>query len=78
MQKLKDPYYRPDKYGLRAFGGLSAGVYAGLGKLDIPVAVNIPDEVLKLGNSYAQLELFKIFIHFLGKLIQLRDKPLIL
>ena len=28
MQKLKDSYYRPDKYGLRAFGGLSAGVTA--------------------------------------------------
>ena len=52
--------------------GLSVvAVHAGLGQLDIPVAIGIPDEVIDLGGSHADLKAVQIFGNFLHQLIQL-------
>ena len=47
------------------------GIESCLGQLDIPVAVGIPDEVVDLLNSHAQLILFQILCHIGDQAVEL-------
>ena len=53
------------------------GVQANLGDLDVPVAVNLPDEVLHLLGSQAQLELIQIVGDGAGQVVQGGQNPLV-
>ena len=49
-----------------------------LGYLDVPVAENIPDEIIELRDSHAQLEFLKVIGNFINKGHCKADDPLIL
>lgn len=53
-------------------------VQAGLGQLDIPVAVGVPDEVVDLGGGNAQLVGLQIVGDLADQGIQLAEDPFVL
>ena len=51
---------------------------SGLGKLNVPVAEDIPNEIVEHGERNAQLVLVKVGAHALNRLVQLGQNPLVL
>ena len=79
VQQLQDTQQHIAQHVLGGqLGTLVLAVQAGLGQLDIPVAIGVPDEVIDLGGGHAQL----IGVHILGDLadqgVQLAEDPLVL
>ena len=66
------------KHLTRVLGVLSVAVQSCFGKLDVPVAVAVPDKLVNLLNSHAELELFEILVNFLGYAVKSREYPLVL
>ena len=79
MQKLENIRQDIQQHLLRAAGtGLIAAVEAGLGELDIPVAVRVPDEIVDLRRGDADLVLIEVLAHFLRERVELREHPFVL
>ena len=79
MQQLENIGQNTAQHLLRVdLGRLVVALEAGLGQLDIPVAVVVPDEIVYLLGSHAQL----VFVHILGDLgddgVELGQNPLVL
>ena len=78
MKQLQHTLHYPYKNSLCILGCLAACLDTGLCQLDIPVAVYVPDKVIKLCAGNAQLKCLKILINFLCKSVELAYDPLIL
>ena len=78
MQQLEGVAQDIDQHPAGNLGLGSVLPQAGLDQLDIPVAENIPDKVVQLADSDAQLELFQVVGHFTDQLIKLGEHPLVL
>ena len=79
MQQLQHPQQHIAQHVLsRQLGLLVLAVQPGLGKLDVPVAIGVPNEVVDLGGGHAQF----IGLHIIRDLpdegIQLAENPLVL
>ena len=79
MQQLQHPQQHIAQHVLsRQLGLLVLTVQPGLGKLNVPVAVGVPNEVVDLGGGHAQF----IGLHIIRDLpdegIQLAENPLVL
>ena len=60
MEKLQNIGHDIYEHALCALCGLAALLQANLRKLDIPIAENIPDEIIELLNGDAELESLEI------------------
>ena len=79
VQELEDIRQDIQQHLLRAAGAaLVAAVETGLGELDIPVAVRVPDEIVDLRRGDADLVLIEVLAHFLRERVELREHPLVL
>ena len=72
MQHFQDVGQDVAQHLLRLFlGRLILTGQAGLGQLDIPIAIGVPDEVVQLLCSHAQLVVFHVGGHFADDVVQL-------
>ena len=79
MQQLHDPQQHVAQHVLGGqLGSLVLAVETGLGQLDIPVAVGVPDEVVDLGGGHAQLIRLQIVGDLADQRIQAAEHPLVL
>ena len=78
MQQLDNVGQNVEKHGASVGSRFAARVQTGLGKLDVPVAVAIPDEVIQLGNRNADVKMLHVFGHFLDQGIEPVENPLVL
>ena len=79
MDKLEYLGQHVEQHFLRCdLGLLVLAVEAGLGQLDIPVAVAVPDEVVYLAGGDAQLVVIHIVADLTDNAVELGEDPLIL
>ena len=79
MQELKGLGEHVEQHLLGAhLGVLVLTLEAGLGQLDIPVAVIAPDEVVHLLRSHAQLVAVHVLGHLCNEGVELGENPLVL
>ena len=78
MQEHERVAHDPNEHLLCVLSFGAALLKSYLGYLDIPVAENIPDEIIELRDSHAQLEFLKVIGNFLNKVVVKADDPLIL
>ena len=79
MQHFQDVGQDVAQHLLRLFlGRLILAGQTGLGQLDIPVAIGVPDEVVQLLCSHAQLVVFHVGGHFADDVVELMQNPLVL
>ena len=78
MQELEHSLHYPNENCLSSSCAVAACLDTGLCQLDVPVAVNVPDKVVKLLTRNAQLKCFEVLVYFLGKGVELAYYPLIL
>ena len=52
-------------------------VEAGLGQLDIPVTIGVPNEIINLGGRHAQLKGIHILRNFADQRVQLAENPFV-
>ena len=78
MEKLQHSLHYPYENGLSGLCSLAPCLDTGLCKLDVPVAVNVPDEVIKLLAGNAQLKGFKVLIYLACKGVELAYYSLVL
>ena len=79
MQELQNLGQHIEQDLLRAAAErLVAAVEAGLGQLDVPVAVVVPDKVIDLARGHAQLKVVHVLADFLHHVVQAGEDPLVL
>ena len=78
MEKLQNIGHDIYEHALCALCGLAALLQANLRKLDIPVAENIPDEIVELLNGDSELESLKIIGNLFDEVVIEAEHPLIL
>ncbi|CAN3994570.1 Multidrug export protein mepA, partial [Dysosmobacter welbionis] len=76
LQKLRQ--HKAEHILGRQLGPLVLSLEAGLGELDIPVAVGIPQEVVDLGGGHADLVGVQVLRDLLHQGVQLGEDPLVL
>ena len=79
MQQLHDPQQHIAQHVLGGqLSSLILAVETGLGQLDIPVAVGVPDEIVDLGGGHTQLIRLQIVGDLADQRIQTAEHPLVL
>ena len=78
MQKLQHTLHYPYQNSLCSRGSFSSGSDTWFCKLNIPVAVNVPDKVVQLCNCNSKLKCFKVFVDLFRKSVELAHYPLVL
>ena len=79
VHQLQDLGQHIEQHLLRAeLGLLVLAVEAGLGQLDIPVAVAVPDEVVDLARGHAQLVAVHVLADLFDHVVELGEDPLVL
>ena len=78
VQQLQNTQQHVAQHILRSQLGGVLAVKTGLGQLDIPVAVGVPDEIIDLGGRHAQLVGFQIVGDLADQGVQLAEHPFVL
>ena len=78
VEKLKQSRHNVNQNVLRRFGGLSTLGDTRLGKLDVPVAVNVPYKVVNLTAGYSEFVSVNIIGYVLNKLVVKGQQPFVL
>ena len=77
MEQFEHTLHYPNENSLSSQCGFAACRNSRLCQLNIPVAVYVPNKIVKLLNSNAQLKCFKILINLLGESVESGNYPLV-
>ena len=75
MQQLQHTTHDPNQNGLCLFHGCTASLNSRLGQFNIPVTINIPDEIIQLGAGNPDFKLVQVVVDFLCKVVETVYNP---
>ena len=77
VEQFQHAVHAVDEDGLRGLCAFAAFLETDLGDLDVPVAEQVPDEVVELGEGHAQFIAVDVLADLFAEGVELREDPLV-